>query len=405
MSKINFKQTESGKIPAGWDVKEIGEHFEVNTGKGIHSSERISNGGYPIMGANGVIGHTNNFLVDGDYILTGRVGTLGKVIFKSGKFWISDNSIFIGNRKQTDLKFLYYYLKTFDFQALNVGSTQPLVKQTDIKKIKFPFPPEDEQRTIAKILSDLDEKIEFNHQMNKTLEAIGQAIFKRWFIDFEFPNENGELYKSSGGEMVDSELGDIPKEWEIKSIDKIADFLNGLALQKYPAKGEDFLPVIKIREMKQGITDSTDKASRDIPSEYIIQDGDLLFSWSGSLKIMLWMFGEGALNQHLFKVTSEKYPKWFYYYWLKYHLPHYRHIAKGKATTMGHIQRRHLKESLVLVPPESVLKNMNKVLSPIIDLIINNGIEIQQLSQIRDSLLPRFMSGRIRVGNFGEVCQ
>src|SRR5690606_35010800 len=144
-------------------------------------------------------------------------------------------------------------------------------------------------------------KIDLNHQMNSTLEQIAQTLFKHWFIDFEFPDENGNPYKSSGGRMVDSELGEIPEGWEVKPIDEVADFLNGLALQKYPAENDDYLPVIKIRELKQGITEVTDKASSKIEEKYIINDGDILFSWSGSLECCIWCNGKGALNQHIFK--------------------------------------------------------------------------------------------------------
>ncbi|RLG25602.1 hypothetical protein DRN85_05445 [Methanosarcinales archaeon] len=169
-------------------------------------------------------------------------------------------------------------------------------------------------------------------------EKLWQAIFKHWFVDFELPNEDGKPYKSSGGEMVETELGAVPKGWRVKPLDQVANFLNGLALEKYPPNGENYLPMIKIRELRQGITESSDKTSSTILADYIITDGDLLFSWSGSLEIRIWCGGRGALNQHLFKVTSEKYPKWFYYFWIKRYLPEFRHIAAGKATTMGHIQ-------------------------------------------------------------------
>jgi len=157
------------------------------------------------------------------------------------------------------------------------------------------------------------------------------------------------------------------------------------------------LPVIKIRELKQGITNSTDRADINIPSEYIVKDGDILFSWSGSLEICIWCLGKGALNQHLFKVTSEDYPKWFYYYWIQQHLPEYRHIAKEKATTMGHIQRHHLSSSMVLIPPQEVLSSMSKMMNSLMNKVINSKIEVRKLTKIRDSLLPRLMSGEIRV--------
>ena len=234
--------------------------------------------------------------------------------------------------------------------------------------------------------------------MNKTLEFIARTIFKHWFIDFEFPNEEGKPYKSSGGEMVDSELGKIPKNWTIKKLDEIAYFLNGLALQKYPAITEnDYLPVIKIKEMNSGISESSDKASRDIPPEYIVHNGDVLFAWSGSLGVTIWCSGEGALNQHIFKVNSDEYLKWFFYEWLLHYLPDFIEIARDKATTMGHIQRHHLSESLVAVPDSNELEIMNNILKPIIDRIINLRVDSDILTRTRDLLLPFLLSGKIRV--------
>jgi len=122
-----------------------------------------------------------------------------------------------------------------------------------------------------------------------------------------------------------------------------------------------------------------------------------LFSWSGSLEAVIWTSGIGALNQHLFKVTSAEFPKWFYYQWIHHYLPEYRRTAEGKATTMGHIQRHHLSDSLVLVPDDATLKRMDRLLGPILERQIQSGIESRNLSKIRDMLLPKLMSGRIRV--------
>ena len=203
--------------------------------------------------------------------------------------------------------------------------------------------------------------------------------------------------------MMESELGMIPLGWEIKPLDQVANYLNGLALQKYPPENDEYLPVIKIRELKQGITQKTDKASSQIPEDYIIDDGDIIFSWSGSLEVVIWGEGKGALNQHLFKVSSKEYPKWFYYYQTLRFLPSFRQTAADKATTMGHIKRQHLTESLVAVPNKDVLSMANKLLKPIIKQIINNKIESHYLIALRDSILPKLMSGKLEVKNQEEV--
>ena len=273
-----------------------------------------------------------------------------------------------------DKNYLYYYLKNFNFGSLSsTSSIATAVNSKTVKNISVNLPPLDQQKKIANILGSLDEKIELNCRMNETLEQLGQALFRHYFVD------NPEA-----------------KSWDKKPLDEIANFLNGLAMQKYPKiNGQRTLPVIKIREMSSGITDSTDIASANIPEEYIVHDGDLLFSWSGTLMVKFWSGGDGALNQHLFKVTSDKYPEWLYYYWTKYHLDQFILIAKSKATTMGHIQRKHLKQAEVIVPPN--IEEMTSEFTPIIDQIKTNLFETNSLVNIRDSLLLKLISGEIKI--------
>ena len=337
-----------------------------------------------------------------------KIATKGEVLFSVrapvGEVNIATTDVCIGRGLASisgyDNEFIYYLLKSFGQKVIDrqTGTVFGAVGREILESTKLPIPSQTEQKAIAKILFDLDAKIELNLKVNNSLESIAHAIFKHWFIDFEFPNEDRKPYKSSGGEMVDSELGKVPKKWTIKTLDGIANFLNGLALQRYPAITEnDYLPVIKIKEMNYGISGSSDKASRDIPSEYIVHNGDVLFAWSGSLGVTIWCNGEGALNQHIFKISSNEYPKWFYYEWLLYYLPNFIEIARDKATTMGHIQRHHISESLVAVPDSNTLEIMNNVLKLIIDRIINLKVENDTLTKTRDLFLPSLISGKIRV--------
>ena len=304
----------------------------------------------------------------------------------------------------TDNDFIYYLSISPEFRnvaikAMNGSSGRQRVQKDVLENSEFLLPPLDEQKAIAKILSDLDEKIGVNNKINKKLEEMAQTIFKQWFVDFEFTNEDGKPYKSSGGEMVESELGMIPKGWNSKSLLDIADYLNGLAMQKFrPEDDEKGIPVLKIKELRQGKSDeNSDLCSLNIDPKYIIHDGDVIFSWSGSLLVDFWCGGKCGLNQHLFKVTSSKFEKWFYYLWTKYHLDKFTRIAKDKATTMGHIKRADLSNSIVLVPNEVIMNKANLILNPIVEKIIEARIEERKLSQLRDTLLPKLMSGEIRV--------
>ena len=316
--------------------------------------------------------------------------------------------VFRGKEGISNTDFVYYLsrydvVRKFAEQNMIGTSGRQRVSKDAFENIELFLPDLQTQTAIAEILSSLDDKIELNNKINQELETLAQTLFKQWFIDFEFPNEKGEPYKSSGGEMVDSELGEIPKEWEVDSLDNIAEFLNGLALQKFPPESDyEFRPVIKIRELRQKDTSNSDKASINIPEKYIIEDGDLLFSWSGSLMIDFWTNGKGALNQHLFKVTSKEYPKWFYYLWTKHHLTEFIAIAESKATTMGHIQRQHLTNAKVLVPTEDIITNFSLVFESIISKIIDNRIECGELITLRDTLLPKLISGELEINEINN---
>ncbi len=266
--------------------------------------------------------------------------------------------------------------------------------------------------SISQVLGAFDDKIELLQKQNTTLENMAKALFKSWFVDFDVVHakQQGqpkaevmreyhlteEMYDLFPSSFEDSSLGPIPTGWQVKPLSQIATFLNGLALQKYSTNNKiNFLPVIKIAELRNGLSASSDKASCDIPAEYIVFNGDILFSWSGSLMVKIWSGPKGALNQHLFKVSSLDYPKWFYYMWIKEYLPFFQEIAADKATTMGHIQRKHLDQALVCIPQN--LNIYTRYFAKLIDKQILNNKQIQTLTEMRDALLPRLISGKIRV--------
>jgi len=325
----------------------------------------------------------SRYITNTDDVLLSIVGTIGLVSIVDKTL---DNASLTENcvkltcsPKKLDPNFLYYFLSSkvgqAEIGAGRVGSTQPKFPLYNIIKIRVPDLALEEQKKIADILGTIDEKIGLNRRMNDTLEQMGQTLFRNYFI------------ASSEAES-----------WEEKSLDEVADFLNGIAMQKYPRiEGEPTLPVIKIREMSAGITDNTDIASANLPEKYIVKNGDLLFSWSGTLLVKFWSEGTGSLNQHLFKVTSADYPEWFYYYWLQYHLAEFIETAKSKATTMGHIQRQHLHDAKVKVPPVNIIEELSNNFVPLLEAFKSNSLEIQTLGTLRDTLLPRLINGKVKV--------
>ena len=212
---------------------------------------------------------------------------------------------------------------------------------------------------------------------------------------------NNNLYSQAKAIFADRliNIESIPDGWRKGNLLDIANYLNGLAMQKFrPAKDELGLPVMKIKELRQGSCDiSSELCSPSIKNEYIIHDGDIIFSWSGSLLVDIWCGGTCGLNQHLFKVTSETYDKWFYYLWTAHHLDRFIAIASDKATTMGHIKREELSKAEVLIPNKNDYEELSSVMKPIFEFIVSNRIESRKLSALRDELLPKLMSGEIDV--------
>nr|WP_287490838.1 restriction endonuclease subunit S [Methanothrix sp.] len=350
----------------------------------------------------------------GDIIITRRARVGDTAVIPRGlECAIGQNLVILrSDGSQVDQSYLRWALRgpIYEEQVrkfMNVGAVFDSLNCADIPKFEIPVPPLPEQRAIARILGTLDDKIELNRRMNETLEAIARAIFKSWFVDFDPVRAKAEGREPAGMDaetaalfpdsFEETEIWMVPKGWKLKSLDEMADFLNGLAMQKFPSEAEDFLPVVKIAELHRGNTIGSDRASSSIDSRYIIEDGDLLFSWSGSLEVCIWCGGKGALNQHLFKVTSTEYPMWFLYFWLKEHLPEFQLIAAGKATTMGHIQRYHLSEAIAAIPISPLIERVSAIIEPLIKLMIKNNLESRSLSSIRDALLPKLLLGEIQV--------
>lgn len=329
-------------------------------------------------------------------ILISNIRPYFKKIWKADRRGCCSNDVLcIRANYNVDAEFLYYLLSQDLFFAYVMsganGSKMPRGDKQQIMNWEIELPSEKEdQRRIASILSSLDRKIELNNKINADLEEMAQAIFKNWFVDFE-PFKDGKF--------VDSELGMIPEGWKVGRLTEIASYMNGLAMQKFPPENnEDSLPVLKIKELGQGFcgTDS-DRCSCNIKDECKIHNGDVIFSWSGTLLVDVWCGGDCGLNQHLFKVTSKDYPKWFYYYWTKHHLQEFIHIAKDKAVTMGHIKRGHLEEALVAIPDNDSMERAHELFEPILSKMISLRLENSRLSLLRDTLLPRLMSGELEV--------
>ncbi|MDK7374808.1 restriction endonuclease subunit S [Weeksella virosa] len=295
--------------------------------------------------------------------------------------------VFRGKENISDTEFVYYLSRWNDVRdhaEINLDGTsgRQRVPKASFDDLIIQMPGLPEQKAIASVLSSLDDKIDLLHQQNQTLEALAETLFRQWFIE----------------RCPEPVEGEAKEDWEERPLSSIANFLNGLACQKFPPKDSiNRLPVLKIKDLTSGISENSDWATTDVKPEYIIRNGDVIFAWSASLMVKIWNGEDCILNQHLFKVTSEEFPKWFYYFWCKQHLREFISIAQSHATTMGHIKRSDLDEAMVLIPEEKEIEQMTIQMNPILEKIQLNNNQINSLSKLRDTLLPKLMSGEVRV--------
>ena len=386
------------------DLDMLEEPMDGNHG-GIHpkSSDYVSSGVPFIMAnnlSNGKVDYDNcafiseqqattlrkGFAHPGDVLLTHKA-TIGRTAIVGDEYdtiILTPQVTYYRVKHGISNRYLKYYFDSSKFQQTlsnwaGSGSTRAYLGITAQRKLPIVLPPMETQEKIAGLCGALDEKIYLNNTINNNLEQQAQAIFENEFLS----------------------LHSLPDGWKQASLIDIADYLNGLAMQKYrPSAYEIGIPVLKIKELRQGCCDdNSELCSPSIKSDYIIHDGDVIFSWSGSLLVDFWCGGICGLNQHLFKVSSSKYDKWFYYAWTKHHLDRFIAVAADKATTMGHIKRDELAKAEVLIPNETDYNRIGALLQPIYDLIISNRIENNKLAETRDSLLSKLMSGELDVSD------
>ena len=286
-------------------------------------------------------------------------------------------------------KFLYYALSQdsfFDHMMAGANGTKmPRGNKDEILNFEISLPPLETQQKIASILSAYDDLIENNRRQIKLLEEAAQRLYEEWFVDLRFPgHENVKV------------IDGVPEGWEKKSMEEIADYLNGFAF-KPSDWGTIGRPIIKIKELNEGITKNTPRnTGEDIPSKYYISSGDLIFSWSATLTAKIWDAEDGILNQHLFKVTPHAgIAREYLLQSILYTLKEFQNLTTG--STMKHIQRGKLSQVFVKVPADEIMKRYNKSVDNIREKILSSNHMVTFLQEARDRLLPKLMSGEIKV--------
>lgn len=428
-NQSQFKQTEAGLIPEDWEVKPISDFCEqvssggtpsrakkefwengtifwvktkeLNDGNIYETEEKINEMGLKNSAAK--IFPENSVLLAMYGATVGKLGILQKEMTTNQAC-----CVMVSDKNKSDYRYLYYQLLNNRNYLINLasGAAQQNLNVGLINRFLLPYPKPEEQKKIAGVLGALDEKIELNRKMNKTLEQIGQAIFKRWFVDFEFPNENGKAYKSSGGKMIDSEFGEIPLDWKIVPFENFFDFLEGPGIRnwQYAADGTRFMNIRLIDNGDIDVKAANYINQNDVDTKYkhfLLQEKDMVISTSGTLgrsAIVRKSHLPLLLNTSVIRFRpkdKESYPFMYQYLQSEYFLGEQTAMASG--SVQANFGPTHLKRMVVLMPEKKNLDSLNQILNFIYGLLVENMDQIDTLSKVRDSLLPRLMSGKLRV--------
>jgi len=388
----------TGKTPSSKNPEEWGTEIAFVTPTDFDSYNKSIEGSIRCLSERGARVFNSKLLPPNSVIVTCIGSQMGKVALNKIPCVTNQqiNSIILNENFNSD--FIFYVISSMQDYLRNLatgGSTMPIVNKSDFENIKIIAPDLPTQTAIAEILSSLDDKIELNNKINQDLENLAQTLFKHWFIDFEFPNENGEPYKSSGGEMVESELGEIPKGWSVGTIYNISEVIYGApfksALFNQENKG---FPLIRIRDLKTFKPQYWTEENH--PKGTKIYAGDLIVGMDAEFRPQIWLGQEAWLNQRLchFRPLAG-FSKLFVREIIRPQLAFFENSSVG--TTVIHLGKADIDTFKSIIPSELTLLTFGELSNAIFNYIANNSIENQQLTTLRDTLLPKLISGELEV--------
>ncbi|MES9695037.1 restriction endonuclease subunit S [Bacillus toyonensis] len=366
--------------------------------------------GYPVFGTNGQVGYTDKPLVNSSGVIIGRKGAYRGVKYTEKPFYVIDTAFYLKPKDYTqlDLKWSYYSLLTTDINRIDSGSAIPSTSRDDFYNLEVNLPPLDEQKRIANFLSNLDRKIDLNNKMNKKLEEMAQAIFKQWFVDFEFPNEGGKPYKSSGGKMVESELGMIPDGWKVGCIGDYVKVKSGYAF-KSEWWEESGIPVIKIKDIENNTLNINDMSyvspeKKVVAKDFLVQGGDLVIAMTGAtigkFGIVPRLADTMLVNQRVGKFFLGDKPVnklGFIYCLLKQQSIYDELVNRGSGSAQPNISPTGIETIKIILPSFQVLEEFNNAVKVFFEKITEDKYQNDKLRNIRDILLPKLMEGEILV--------
>ena len=376
--------------------KRLGDIVNFKRGYDLPSYNRRE-GNYPIISSGGISGYHSEFKKDGEGLITGRYGTLGEMYYINGKYWPHNTALYATDFKGNYPKYVYFLMKCLGNLKTSDKSTVPGVNRNDLHEIVVTYIKPEFQKEIADILFLIDAKIELNNRINRELEAMAKTLFDYWFVQFDFPNEQGNPYKSSGGKMVyNAELKrEIPEGWEVKKLSEIANITMGQSPEG-SSYNDDGIGEIFF----QGSTDfgwryPTIRQYTTQPSRRA-KAGDILLSVRAPVGTLNIADNDCCIGRGLAALNSKSGYDSYLYYVMEY----FKQIFDNRnnaGTTFGSITKDDLFSLKLVYPKDDQLKKYNHLVAKYNQMILNNYKQNQQLSELRDWLLPMLMNGQVTV--------
>ena len=396
-----------------WKEFKLSDLMQIKYGK---DHKHLADGSYPLYGSGGIMRYVEKPLYEEESILIPRKGTLSNLFYLNEPFWSVDTMFWsIINKELALPKYLYYTLKSFDLASLNVGSAVPSLTTQVLSEVLVSVPDIDTQTAIAEILSSLDDKIELNNKINQELENLAQTLFKQWFIDFEFPANladpalsGDEGYKSSGGEMVDSELGEIPQGWEVATINDITEVVTKGTTPttiggKFTDSGINFIKVESLTEQGAFIKSKfgfIDEDTNQLLRRSIIKEGDVLFSIAGTIgrvAIVTKDILPANTNQAIAIIRPNQVNSNFLKLLMKSALIQNDTKSNVVQAVQANLSLGIIKATKFIKPPTPILSFFKSTLLEVFENVNLLTEENQELTNLRDTLLPKLISGELKI--------
>ena len=378
-----------------WKEYKLGDILTIKYGK---DHKQIADGDIPIYGSGGIMRYGECSLYDGPSILISRKGSLNNIMFANNPFWTVDTMFWtIINKDIANPLFVYYSISKKDFASLNVGSAVPSLTVPVIEAIDILLPSKETQERIVAILKSLDDKIELNRKINANLEAQAQALFKSWFVDFE-------PFKDQP--FVESELGMIPKGWKVGTVNDVCCFESGFAFKSTTYKQEGEYRLITIKNVQDGYLDVNgsvclDELPAKMPQYCLLRIGDILLSLTGNVGRCCFVDEERLLlNQRVAKLKPRIKNNWGYIYTM-FRNPSFkdRVVSIARGTAQANLSPIETSNMIIIIPTDKVLEDFSAIVDESYRLMVDNMIESRRLASLRDTLLPRLMSGELKVND------